>query len=65
MKEVIIKALTGLGVLALVAVLFALPVLLLWNWVMPDVFGVETINFWQALGMNLLAGILFRGYTGK
>ena len=38
----------------------ALPTMWLWNWLMPAIFGVTKIGFWQALGINALTGILFR-----
>ena len=31
----------------------------LWNWLMPVVFGLGSITFWQALGMLLLAKLIF------
>ncbi|MGA9071816.1 MAG: hypothetical protein WB424_16245 [Terracidiphilus sp.] len=31
----------------------------LWNWLLPMLFGVSTITFWQALGLVLLSRILF------
>lgn len=44
------------------AVLFALPTMLLWNWALePAIDGVNSIGFFQAMGINLLAGILFKG----
>jgi hypothetical protein len=36
----------------------------LWNWLLPMLFGVRTINFWQALGLVLLSRILFGGWGG-
>jgi hypothetical protein len=36
----------------------------LWNWLLPMLFGVRTINFWQALGLVLLSRILFGGCGG-
>jgi hypothetical protein len=36
----------------------------LWNWLMPEIFGVQTIGFWQALGLLLLGRILFGGFRG-
>ncbi|MDR1339514.1 MAG: hypothetical protein LBK58_05640 [Prevotellaceae bacterium] len=48
--------------LALVAVAgFGAIIMLLWNWLMPDVFRLECINIWQALGLLALARILFGG----
>ena len=35
----------------------------LWNWLMPDLFGLATINYWQALGIMVLAKLLF-GFGG-
>lgn len=31
----------------------------LWNWLMPDVFGLGVITFWQAVGMIILAKLFF------
>ena len=33
----------------------------LWNWLMPDIFGLRTITYWQALGLMVLSWFLFRG----
>lgn len=48
---------------AIFALILAFPVMLLWNWIMPAIFGLIKITFWQALGINLLCGFLFRGTT--
>ena len=37
-------------------------VMLLWNWLAPELFGLRTINFWQALGLLALCRILFGGF---
>ena len=31
----------------------------LWNVLMPQIFGLHTISFWQALGLLVLSRILF------
>ncbi len=31
----------------------------LWNWLMTDIFNLRTINYWEALGLLVLAKILF------
>ncbi len=33
----------------------------LWNWLAPELFGLRTITFWQALGLLALGRILFGG----
>jgi hypothetical protein len=47
----------GLGMLAL----FGWAVMLLWNWLMPAIFGLKTLTFWQAGGLLVLTSILFKG----
>jgi len=40
-------------------------VLLLWNWLLPPLFGWRQIAFWQALGILALCRILFGGFGGR
>jgi hypothetical protein len=37
-------------------------VMLLWNWLLPTLFGWRQITFWQALGLLALCRILFGGF---
>ncbi len=37
-------------------------VLLLWNWLLPPLFGWHQVTFWQALGILALCRILFGGF---
>jgi len=39
--------------------LFGELVMHLWNWLLPPIFGLHMITFWQALGLLLLSRILF------
>ncbi|MGH9430070.1 MAG: hypothetical protein ACRD3T_00845 [Terriglobia bacterium] len=34
----------------------------LWNWLMPGIFGLPSIGFWQGLGLLALSWILFGGF---
>ena len=43
---------------------FSFIVMSLWNGILPDVLGVKTITFWQALGILVLSKILFSGFGG-
>jgi hypothetical protein len=36
-------------------------VMLLWNWLMPDIFGLKRLTYWQAWGLLILCHILFKG----
>jgi len=53
------------GMIAIAIVLLGYPLMLLWNWLMPNVFGLPEITFWQAIGLNLLSTILFKPTTIK
>jgi len=37
-------------------------VMLLWNWLLPTLFGLRSITFWQAIGLLALCRILFGGF---
>ena len=50
----------GLALMAALAFLFGLLVMVLWNWIMPEIFGLSTLTYWQAWGLVLLAHILFK-----
>ena len=59
-----ILKIVGLVVVALLVIvgldfLLAIPVMYLWNWLMPKLFNLTTITYWQAWGLSLLAGLLF------
>ena len=45
---------------ALLSLLSAVPVFFLWNWLMPAIFGLKIITFWQAWGLCWLFGLLFK-----
>jgi hypothetical protein len=36
----------------------------LWNFLMPAIFGLPQIGFWQALGLLSLSWLLFGGWRG-
>ena len=42
------------------ALLFGFVVRWLWNWLMPEIFGLPEIRYWQAWGLVLLAHIFFK-----
>ncbi|MEQ9306281.1 MAG: hypothetical protein RJQ14_20375 [Marinoscillum sp.] len=37
-------------------------VMQLWNWLMPDLFGLPLITFWKSAGLLILSKILFSGF---
>jgi len=52
-----------LGILmfcAMIAV-FSVAAMFLWNALMPGIFGLSVLDYWQAVGLVILARILFGG----
>ena len=52
--------LLGLGIFLLSAIIMAFPTMWLWNYIMPDLFGLIKINLYQAIAINFLSNILFK-----
>ena len=48
------------GMVALAVVALGFPLMIVWNWIMPDIFGLPEITFWQAIGLNFLSVILIK-----
>ncbi|TSC96434.1 MAG: hypothetical protein Athens101426_354 [Parcubacteria group bacterium Athens1014_26] len=60
----------GIGILAIanfafVGVVGAIPTYFLWNWLMPEIFALKAITFWQAWGLVFLSGILFKNSSSS
>jgi len=60
---------TWIGVLialGFMSVIMALPTQWLWNsCLVPALDSVNPIGFWQALGLNVLSGILFKSHVSS
>jgi len=61
-KLIWIAPLAIVGLVAFIAIGGTI-VLLLWNWLLPPLFGWREITFWQALGLLALCRILFGGFS--
>lgn len=53
-----------LAVLAF-AVLAGVPTWLLWNALLPELFNLPRISLWQAMGLLILSGLLFKNGTSS
>lgn len=58
----VFKVLIGGIIVITLVFLFGYITMRLWNWLMPEIFGLGAINYWQALGLLILAKILFGGF---
>ena len=54
-----ITALAAVVTFVVVGLVASIPMCLLWNWLMPDIFGLPTINVIQAFGLQLLLTLLY------
>jgi hypothetical protein len=58
------KAIEGIllviGLLFVSALILGFPTMVLWNWLMPRIFGLTQIDIFQAMGLNFLSGILLK-----
>jgi hypothetical protein len=52
-------------IFALLAIVGAIPMYLLWNWLMPTIFSLKVITFWQAWGLLWLSAIIFKSPSSK
>ena len=48
----------GLGIFIGVGLTLSIPLCLLWNWLMPHIFGLPTINILEAFGLSALITLL-------
>jgi len=65
MDNVLKTILTILGITALYAIILGLPIMLLWNWLIPTIWGGPHITFFQAIGLYFLCSSLFKSSTSK
>jgi len=45
--------------------ILAFPVMWLWNYLMPDLFHLSTIGYWQAFCLYYMCGLLFKSVISK
>lgn len=53
----------AIALLFIVAAVMSLPVMLLWDWLMPGIFGLREITWFEAWGLLFLSGLLFKSHT--
>jgi hypothetical protein len=52
----------GVAFAVVFALVFGIVVMFLWNWLMPAIFGLGEISYWQAFGLVILAKLLFGAF---
>jgi ABC-type lipoprotein release transport system permease subunit len=71
MKELFVILLTALSavcvsgvIIAIIGLLIGWILALLWNWIMPDLFGLPEASALQMFGLFLLIQLLFNSCSG-
>lgn len=54
-----------LGIALGIALLISLPVMWLWNGLLPSLFGFKTVTWTQALGLSVLCSLLFKSSSSS
>ena len=63
MKGMFVRRAVGMAAfVVLAAAVLGFVVMSLWNGLMPPIFGLKTIHYWQAIGLLVLSRILFGGF---
>jgi len=52
----------GVIIMLVMFAVFGVVVMLLWNGILPGLFGFPALNYWRAIGILYLARILFGGF---
>ncbi len=67
--DTLIKIIGGMivvgGIAFVICIVMALPCMLLWNLLMPAIFGLGKITFWQSAGLCILCRILWGGSSSS
>jgi len=64
-RDKIVKNASLLFLGVLIILLFGTSLTLLWNWLMPDLFGIQKISLIQGFGVFALSKIIFGGFSGE
>jgi hypothetical protein len=65
MKDTLLKfRFAGIGIFFAMYAVFGAAVMLLWNALMPQIFGLVELNYLQAVGIMVLGRLLFGGLSG-
>lgn len=59
LKDLIVQYVRLLILTFIISIFAAIPTVILWNWLITDIFKLPGITLYQAIGINFLSSILF------
>lgn len=63
--QIITFAVLSLIAITVMGILFGFVIMLLWNALMPQIFNLPEISYWQGIGLFILGRILLGGIGGS
>lgn len=60
--QILLMALLAVVGVTVFGFIFGYIIMWLWNKLMPEIFGLTTINYWQGIGLFILARILLGSF---
>jgi hypothetical protein len=60
--QILLMALLAIGGVTVFGFIFGYIIMWLWNKLMPEIFGITTITYWQGIGLFILARILLGSF---
>lgn len=58
---IVAGSIIGIIVICITGLILGYPLMLLWNWIMPYLFGLPILTYWKAVGLFFLCDLLFKG----
>ncbi len=63
--EIFVIIVFGIIFITGLAILLGYVIMSLWNWLMPELFGLPELRYWQAVGLFVLIKLLFGSCGGS
>ena len=60
--KVVAMVFVGISIAVTLGLVLGLGLQWLWNQLMPEIFGLPPISYWQAVGLFVLSHLLFKGH---
>jgi hypothetical protein len=59
MKNTLLVIAITVGIAIIIGMIIAVPIWLLWNWIMVSIFGLPELTFLQTYGLFVLLSLIF------